>query len=224
LLEFVNQTPQLGRAKVVTIVPADALNTASANALLKTLEEPSPNTFLILVAHRAMALPATIRSRCQILHFPVPSVLEAKSWLQTQTPTQDNLDLILNLTRGIPLNSLKYMKENFIELRERMVISWFDFLDKKISIVAVSTLWHTLPLSFVFENWISWVDDMILLKQKFQTIINFDIKEKLQAIAEKSNLQKLFHFRDRLIQAENLMAHQSNLNPQLLLEGLLVEF
>ena len=53
--------------RVIVIEPAEALNIASANALLKTLEEPGDNTVIILLANHYLKLPATIRSRLQ--HF-----------------------------------------------------------------------------------------------------------------------------------------------------------
>ena len=58
-------TPQYGIAQVVIVDPADAINGAAANALLKTLEEPAPGRFLWLISSEPARLPATIRSRCQ---------------------------------------------------------------------------------------------------------------------------------------------------------------
>lgn len=75
---------QFGGWQVATIDPADAMNAAAANALLKTLEEPSEQTLLILLADAPWRLPQTIRSRCQRIDFHVPSVEEATSWLQAQ--------------------------------------------------------------------------------------------------------------------------------------------
>src|SRR5262249_30252745 len=62
-------TAQFGNGQVALIDPADAMNPAAANALLKTLEEPSPGSFVLLVsAHPARIVP-TIRSRCQRIDF-----------------------------------------------------------------------------------------------------------------------------------------------------------
>jgi len=72
---------QFGGWQVVVIDPADAMNAAAANALLKTLEEPSPQTLLLLVADAPWRLPQTIRSRCQRIEFQLPSSDEALSWL-----------------------------------------------------------------------------------------------------------------------------------------------
>jgi DNA polymerase III subunit delta' len=73
---------QFGGWQIVCIDPADAMNTAAANALLKTLEEPSPQTLLLLVADAPWRLPQTIRSRCQRIEFHLPPQEEALAWLQ----------------------------------------------------------------------------------------------------------------------------------------------
>ncbi|WP_266168143.1 DNA polymerase III subunit delta' [Dyella subtropica] len=75
---------QFGGWQVVSIDPADAMNAAAANALLKTLEEPSQNTLLLLVADAPWRLPQTIRSRCQRIEFQLPSRDEALAWLQAE--------------------------------------------------------------------------------------------------------------------------------------------
>ncbi|MEO9078068.1 MAG: DNA polymerase III subunit delta' [Rhodanobacter sp.] len=75
---------QLGGWQVVTIDPADAMNAAAANALLKTLEEPATQTLLILLADAPWRLPQTIRSRCQRIEFHLPASADALGWLQAQ--------------------------------------------------------------------------------------------------------------------------------------------
>ena len=72
LLDRLHLSSHYGQAKIAVISPADALNAAGANALLKTVEEPPPKTHLLFVAERWRALPATLRSRCQILRFAPP--------------------------------------------------------------------------------------------------------------------------------------------------------
>lgn len=72
---------QFGGWQVVVIDPADAMNANAANALLKTLEEPSAQTLLLLVADAPWRLPQTIRSRCQRIEFHLPAREEALAWL-----------------------------------------------------------------------------------------------------------------------------------------------
>jgi DNA polymerase-3 subunit delta' len=76
-------TSHQGGYKVAIVSPADALNRNAANALLKTLEEPTPRTLLILVATQPSRLPATILSRCQRIPIRAPARTEAVAWLQS---------------------------------------------------------------------------------------------------------------------------------------------
>lgn len=84
LSQRLSMASQFGGWQVVTIDPADAMNTAAANALLKTLEEPTPSTLLVLVADEPARLPATIRSRCQRIDFLVPSREASLEWLRAE--------------------------------------------------------------------------------------------------------------------------------------------
>lgn len=75
---------QFGGWQIAMIDPADAMNTAAANALLKTLEEPAAQTLLLLPADAPWRLPQTIRSRCQRVEFRLPPTDEALAWLQAR--------------------------------------------------------------------------------------------------------------------------------------------
>ena len=91
---------QFGGWQVVVIDPADAMNANAANALLKTLEEPSPQTLLLLVADAPWRLPQTIRSRCQRIEFQLPAREEALAWLAAQGVAEG--DAALDAAGGNP--------------------------------------------------------------------------------------------------------------------------
>lgn len=82
LSERLAMASQFGGWQVVTLDPADAMNTAAANALLKTLEEPGAASLLLLLADAPWRLPATIRSRCQRIEFRLPAAADAEAWLR----------------------------------------------------------------------------------------------------------------------------------------------
>jgi DNA polymerase-3 subunit delta' len=69
VLSGIGLKPFESRMKFVVIEPAESLNRESSNALLKTLEEPPPNTVIVLVSHRPRLLLPTILSRCQSVRF-----------------------------------------------------------------------------------------------------------------------------------------------------------
>lgn len=81
--------PTLGARRAIIIDSADLLETAAANALLKSLEEPPAGTFFLLIAHRVGALLPTIRSRCRILRFPDLSAADLDRLLASQAPRAD---------------------------------------------------------------------------------------------------------------------------------------
>ncbi|MET0520224.1 MAG: DNA polymerase III subunit delta' [Burkholderiaceae bacterium] len=84
MLSFAQATSARGRAKVVVVYPAEALNTVAANALLKTLEEPAGRLRFVLASSAPEALLPTIRSRCQPLPLALPDRAPALQWLAEQ--------------------------------------------------------------------------------------------------------------------------------------------
>ena len=90
--------------KVAMIAPADLMTIAAANSLLKTLEEPVPNTAMILVTSRVGALLPTIRSRCQQVAVRVPRADAAREWLATTGKTVS--PQLLRFANGAPLRAL----------------------------------------------------------------------------------------------------------------------
>lgn len=92
--------------KVAILTPADRLNRNAANALLKTLEEPSGESLLILVAALPSRLPATIRSRCMRLRIPRPAAAVALAWLEAERPGVD-WPAVLRLHGGEPIAALE---------------------------------------------------------------------------------------------------------------------
>jgi len=86
LINKASSQPYCGRAKVFVVREADRMTTAAQNALLKTLEEPPPNTFVVLLAAHEERLTPTTRSRCQLIPFaPLPTDFVA-SWLAANHP------------------------------------------------------------------------------------------------------------------------------------------
>jgi DNA polymerase-3 subunit delta' len=95
-------TPQYGGAQVVIIDPAEAINHAASNALLKTLEEPVSGRYLWLVTAHPARLSATIRSRCQKLEFRLPPQDESLPWLRSRGHAEAAAREALDAARGHP--------------------------------------------------------------------------------------------------------------------------
>lgn len=107
LIEFFTLKAHYHGRKIGIVHPADTMNTAAANALLKILEEPPTTALLILVANRPALLPATIHSRCQRFNFPMPAWDVREQWLASQLATRDQPPKLVDLTLcGAPLEML----------------------------------------------------------------------------------------------------------------------
>ncbi len=100
MLGFAQGTSARGRAKVVVVYPAEALNTVAANALLKTLEEPAGVLRFVLASTAPQALLPTIRSRCQPLPLGLPQREAALAWLKQQGV--EGADILLDAAGGRP--------------------------------------------------------------------------------------------------------------------------
>lgn len=125
LVNHANLAPFEGKARFFIIDEADKLNSAndsSANALLKTLEEPSPASHLILITSRPNYLLQTIRSRCQILRFaPVPANKIEDHLLKTDKVSPNDSKLLARVARGSIGRALSVSLETYKQQREQML-------------------------------------------------------------------------------------------------------
>jgi DNA polymerase-3 subunit delta' len=139
--QWFSLTPQFGGAQVALVEPADRMNASSGNALLKTLEEPAPGRYLLLVSSRPGRLPATIRSRCQRFEFRVPAPEAAREWLATQGFDGKRIDGALAAARGNPGLAARWLREGGMELREAVQHQFADVGSGRAAPVAVAQAW-----------------------------------------------------------------------------------
>ena len=85
LIDRFYQSSYTGAGRVALLLPADRMNINAANALLKLLEEPPPQSTFLLVTDRAGSLLPTIRSRCIVETLSAPSAATTRSWLEGKT-------------------------------------------------------------------------------------------------------------------------------------------
>lgn len=120
LSEQLALTPQYGGAQIAIIDPADAVNHAACNALLKTLEEPVPGRYLWLVSAHPARLPATIRSRCQRLPFAIPPRTEALRWLLDSGQVEGAALEALEAARGHPGLAKEWLEGDGLAIRREV--------------------------------------------------------------------------------------------------------
>ena len=147
VIESLERSSYQGGAKVVIVEVAEALTTAASNALLKTLEEPTPDTYLLIVSHQPGRIASTIRSRCQILPLASPSIEAMRQWL---TPIESDLES-LDLAGRAPFEVVKLTNQkqtisiNDIEQQFKLLC------DEKANPMTLADEWLKLDLELVLE-------------------------------------------------------------------------
>jgi DNA polymerase-3 subunit delta' len=214
-------TAQAGGYKVIVIDPADAMNIAAANSLLKTLEEPVAWTVMILITGRISRLPATIRSRCQQITFPVPSRTLAAGWLEGQVDEGD-LELLLGLANGAPLKALALAGLDTLQERGQMVDEFYGVLRGERDPVVVAGRWEKLDIQAVTAWLAGWLIDMLRLKasQEPPRLYNPDQLQRLQSMAQGLDFKVIYGLLDRVYEANR--TRDSQLNSLMMLESLLL--
>ncbi|MEM1114522.1 MAG: DNA polymerase III subunit delta' [Pseudomonadota bacterium] len=208
LLAFTQKTAALGSRKVAVLAPADRMNSSAANALLKCLEEPAADTYLILVSHQLHALPATIRSRCQIRRFPVPAQEQGKVWLSQRTGSLDQSEALLQAAGGRPLAALALMESSGLE-RAQAVGPALDALREGRTTPAklVPGLWADASVEEFLTSLVEYLQDCV--------------RRSGAAALKSSTTRETFLLLDHLHQLRGAVDAGSNPAREVLMESLL---
>lgn len=228
LVEFVGQTAQLGGRKVVLLEPAEAMNPNAANALLKSLEEPSGESVLLLVSHQPSRLLPTIRSRCVQQACPLPGAADSLAWLRGALPEQTDEELgeLLVLAGGSPLSALRLHGEGVREQRARVVEGVKQLLKQQAGASQLAEAWNGVPLLLLFD----WFCDWSLLILRYQLTGDErglgldDMARVVRYLAEKSTQPRVLAMQGWLLAQRQKVLAKANLNRALLLEALLVQW
>ncbi len=216
-----NLTSHISEFKVHLIIDGDRMNRAAANSLLKTLEEPSSNTLILLITSKPELLSATIRSRCQQLRFEAPPTDIALNWLNTRA-LQTDPGLLLSISGNAPLKAEQIDRDELVELRDRVFADFGKVVLGKTDPSRVAETWQKNNLELIIYWMTVWVIDIIRLKynQSDPKLDSMDKIKGLQKLAEILSIGQLFGIYQQQLKTRQLLNKQ--LNTVLLLENLLV--
>ncbi len=237
LSEFVNLTSWNNRLRVVVIADCDLMNAESANALLKTLEEPAPLTIFLLTTAHSRRLPLTIISRCQTVNFSPLSEEEIKGYLNNEKFVGD-IDFVLPLAQGRP-GRVRNLINDEIELnkRQQVVKLFTDYLLTKKSIASIDyvndlllkskageekdLLGQNEKLAALFSVWLEVARDVLFSKYGTpQALVYKSMAADTEKIANIYTLPNIYSIIKHISDA--LAKLKSNANAKLTLEWLLI--
>jgi DNA polymerase-3 subunit delta' len=208
-----------GSHRTVIVSPADAMNIAAQNALLKTLEEPVSRTLLILVTARPGRLLPTIRSRCQRLSFRVPEPAQVRDWLAREGVEED-VDALLAVTAGAPLEAIRARSEGWVEAGCELAGDLLALRERQVNPVSVLQKWEARPIPVTIGAFKRCLSDLarVGLGVDDGRLYYPSIRPLLRSLAQGLNLKDVFLLYDDVANAERGL--QNNLNPQMTLESM----
>jgi DNA polymerase-3 subunit delta' len=225
LIEWAQLTSHRRVAKVAIIAPAERMNAAAANALLKTLEEPPPSTYLLLVAHQPGRLPPTIVSRCVRVAVPPPDATTAIAWLQAQGVK--SADALLAQADGAPLRALALADPGYQAERA----AWLAALaqPRSLSPLLLSARIDAAPrderkarLAAVIDWLLAWSADLAAVAAGGSPLRNVDFADRIAALGRSVARISLFRYHRALLDQRALLSHP--LQPRLVAEALLIDY
>lgn len=193
-----NFLPYEAKARFFLIDDAEKMNDSAANALLKTLEEPSKTSHIFLITAHPAALLPTIRSRCQIVRFaPVEKTDIENHLLGTQKFAHNDAELLANLSRGSIGRALSMELEKFRGQRETMIKVLDSLIHNRNRAILLKTAEeiNDAKNKDYYEKFLEilqmLIHDVWTLRLGKEEIVNVDLKLELLTLAKDAHLKKL---------------------------------
>lgn len=218
LIGFFQVSANRDRARVAVLSPAEWMNTAAANSLLKILEEPPPRAYLVLVSHSPARLPATIRSRCVRIPVPDPSQAEAQGWLRAQGIA--NPELVLAQTGGSPL-AASDLSETYWDARSRLLPALARDTSGRRS-AELLALADRMEMADCHRLMHTWCADLAIVRAGAAARFHPDYGSVLERIAATVSIPRLMRYESRLRASRRWLDHP--MNPKLAVEDLLLGY
>lgn len=217
VIDFAQLSAHRGGRRVVVIDPAEALNLAAANALLKILEEPPQDVHFVLVAHRPRRLLATLLSRCRLFALTPPEPVVALDWLAQQG--RDDAAVELAHAGNAPL---ALTDPALLPLRERFTAGLAHPDAATILAVAADLDRAKLALAEPLEWLRKWCHDLSAARLGGKIRYYPDKAAALERLAQRVPAPRLARFDAELVALAPYGQH--TLNVRLQLEKLLFDY
>lgn len=218
LADFVSISSHQNGYKIILIHPAETMNSAAANALLKNLEEPPLRTLFILVTHQAQHLLPTIRSRCLQIVMPVPELTVATGWLKQQGV--QNAEVCLASAGHAPLTALELSSDAYLE-QHRVFIKQISEPETINPILLAETMQKSdLP---TVVSWLQkWCYDLLSFRTTGKIRYHVDMSAAIRSLASGIDSRSLITYLRILSKTQQLASHP--LHPRLFLEDMLFSY
>jgi len=227
IIDKLHSTAQQGGYRVLIVHPAEEMNIAAANAILKTLEEPGDATLIMLVVDQLGKVMPTIRSRCQRIDFAPPAPAQASEWLAQEADiSADEAARFLALSQGAPLLARDWKLSGVKDLRAKFLTGLADIVRNRQSALALAEQLQKEDLALMLTWWGTLMSDIVHIQLADSTgpRINLDMAKLVQALAKRVDSAAIFKFNDQVHHERAALLYHQNPNKQLLLERLFMDW
>lgn len=213
-------------ARIVLVNPAEAMNRSTANALLKSLEEPITGTLFILTSSEPERLLPTIRSRCQAIPVPLPSRDRAEAWL-AEAGVSDAAQW-LALAGGSPLLAVELGSTDERVLLDALIVemSRAGRIDPLAAAAAIDRVVKAekrpAPLKRTVEWAQKWLFDLLLVSEGLPSRYFLSKAALLESAVKQSSTAKLLAFSRKTLQYK--LQCEQPLNSRLFLEDFFLSY
>ena len=206
VVDFVRLSTYRAGFRVVLVNPANSLNLAAANSLLKVLEEPPLNTVFVLVSDQPRQLLPTIRSRCTRLDIGLPPAESATKWLARQQV--DDPTTPLALAGGAPLDALNWIEGSDLDARRSIL----EGLARpgQLDPVALAESWKAVKPQTWHTVAYKWLGDLLAVRLQSRVQFNCDFGEVLTKLGAQVDLAKLLELSKTHAVAGRTLMHPLN--------------
>lgn len=219
LSTFSNLSAHCGGYRVILIHPAESMNSNSANALLKTLEEPSDQLLFILVSHKSQQLLPTILSRCLSFTVPMPQHDQAITWLKKHGI--DEAATKLAQSGFAPIDVLQGENDATASEERKLILQALKQTSQLDPLSLAEQLQRVSPI-VVIQFLQQWCYDLVSFKLTAKTRYYLEHIETINKISSGISLIDLLRYQNELQTAKREAFHP--LNPRLLFESLFLSY
>lgn len=226
LINSLQQHAWQSGGKVIHIVEAERLTEAAANALLKTLEEPTAHCYFLLSSYQPARLLSTLRSRCLHWRFIAPSLAQSMDWLMQQQPNIDSQQAraALQLSQQAPLLAAALLTTPQWQWRLQLLTQLATALTKRQLQPLLALCQQAEP-----QQALNWLYSVLVDSRKWQQqlpdwLVNDDQQPLIAQLAQQMSAEDIVAIQQQLMDCLNLLQRPIAINQPLMLANFLIEW
>ncbi|MCX5678370.1 MAG: DNA polymerase III subunit delta' [Candidatus Omnitrophica bacterium] len=203
------------KTKFYIVDSADSLTEEAANALLKTLEEPSGDSTLILITENPRRLAPTIRSRCQFVKFlPLDAATVEEILAVSHNVDRVKARVLAKISCGRVSEALELNDEDYFNKREHIIKTLLSRTLSDLEFDKVSKV----DMKAILNIMLTWYRDILAAKAGGQDFVNIDKRDLVLIEAGKTGFEKLDNLLKGIISTQGYL--DQNANPKLAMTAL----